>query len=168
MGKVYQFPNNDKEKERRIAAYNQQPDKELIYSLINTLIETYEQRINELIGYRQEITKENNRHFKGPRELLKQGKYLHEMLTRYGIASRFFRFYTLQGLEVIYYTKTPVIDVIKQQDSHYKVSYTVGEFIAHFEGYPFTVNLDNAFFEIFDEQISRLETTIDTLKNTHV
>ena len=58
----------------------------------------------------------------------------------------------------------PVILKDNKLDEARKI--TVGEFIVEFEGYPFSLFIDDEVLKIFDNQIERLNITIDTLKNT--
>ena len=168
MAKIYQFEEHKREKQIKQPKYSETYDKELINNLMDTLILTYEQRISDLQAYKKEIAKKNGKQLKGPRELLKTVKMLKQMLESYGVSCNFFRFYTIKDLEVIYYNETSLVYVVKRNDHNQGMTYSVGEFIAQYEGFPFTLDLDSALFNIFDKQIERLQITIETLNNTEV
>ena len=168
MAKIYQFADHKREKQINQPKYREAYDKEYIGHLMDTLILTYKQRIYDLQTYKKEIAKENGKQIKGPKELLKTVKMLRQMLDAYGISCNFFRFFTIKDLEVIYYNETQLVYVVKSNDHNQGMTYSVGEFIAQYEGFPFTLHLDSALFNIFDKQIERLQITIETLKNTEV
>lgn len=168
MAKIYQFPDSKKQGRGSGASNPHTANKQMMGELIELLIITYEQRIEALTSYKQEIAKQNGASLKGPREVMKKVKTLQKLFITYGISCNFFKFYTLNEMDVIYYNETSLIYIAKREDGREGMTYTMGEFIAQYEGYPFTLHLDQALFDVFDKQISDLRITIQTLENTQV
>lgn len=166
MGKVYQFPTNKRRVETRAKGYSK--DTGLLNELMETLILTYEDKIEELQGYKREIKALDGMAMKSPREVIKEVKALQKRFLEYGLTCNFFRFFTKENQEILYYNESSCIYVIGDHKMDQARRISVGEFISEFEGYPFTLNIEQAIMEIFDSQINQLETTITTLKNTQV
>lgn len=167
MGKVYQFPVN-----KRINTYKApnkySPDRSMICDLIETLILTYEERIKELETYKEEIKQVDGLGLKNPKAVLKQVKVLQKLFLKYGISCNFFKFYTKDNLEVRYYNESDSVYVIQEGDVSTAKRLSVGEFIQYFEGYPFSVAIEEAILDIFNQQINQLSITIKTIKNTEI
>ena len=166
MGKVYPFPGKKKANPYKEASYS--ANTELLKELMDTLVLTYEDKIEELKGYREEIKKLDGLAFKSPKEVSKEVKKLNQLFLNYGITCNYFKFYTKQNQEILYYNDSNSIYVIKNNKLNEASKITVGEFISEFEGYPFSLTIDAEVLRIFDEQIHKLNITIDTLKNTRV
>ncbi|MBE6024170.1 MAG: hypothetical protein E7231_13410 [Cellulosilyticum sp.] len=166
MGKVYTFPTKKKTNPYQEAAYS--ANTALLRELMETLILTYEDKIKELEGYKEEIKRLDGLSFKSPKEVSREVKKLNQRFLNYGITCNYFKFYTKQNQEILYYNDTNSIYVIKNNKVEEARKITVGEFIGEFEGYPFSLTIDAEILRIFDNQMSKLNTTIDTLKNTRI
>lgn len=166
MGKVYPFPTRKKVDVYTRASYSNQSG--LVIELIDALVLTYEDKIEELRGYKEEIKKLDRKNFKSPREVSKEVRALKQTFAEFGITCNYFKFFTKRNQEVLYYTESNSIYIIKDQKIDQARNMKVGEFIETFEGYPFTLCIDAEVLRIFDNQINRLKITIDTLKNTRV
>ena len=166
MAKIYQFPGNKRIKEFKSPKYI--GEHSMLRSVMETLILTYEDKIQELKGYQEEITALDGLALKNPKEVLKQVKILHRLFLNYGISCNFFEFFTKGELQILYYNESNYIYVVENEDLKAARSLTVGEFIQEFEGYPFSLCIETALLEIFENQINNLEITIATLKNTEV
>lgn len=166
MGKVYPFPTKKKVDANKRPGYQGQTG--YIQDLMDTLVLTYEDKIEELKGYKEEIKKLDEKSFKSPREVSKEVKSLKQIFFNFGITCNYFKFFTKQNQEILYYTESNSVYVIKDQKINDARKLTVGEFIGEFEGYPFTLCIDAEVIRIFDNQINKLNITIETLKNTRV
>ena len=166
MGKVYPFPTKKKVDAYTRPGYSNQTG--LVRELMDTLVLTYEDKIEELKGYKEEIKSLDGKGFKSPKEVSKEVKSLKQIFFGFGITCNYFKFYTKQNQEILYYTESNSIYIIKDQKINEARKISVGEFIGEFEGYPFTLCIDAEVLRIFDNQINRLNITIETLKNTRV
>jgi len=166
MAKIYQFPTNKRINNLKAPQYSS--EHSMLKSVMETLILTYEEKIKELEVYREEIKALDGLTLKTPKEVLKQVKVLQNLFLKYGISCNFFKFYTKGELQVLYYNESNSIYVAKNETIKEAKNLTVGEFIQEFEGYPFSLCIESALLEIFDNQINNLEITIMILKNTEV
>ncbi len=166
MGKVYPFPSKKKVNTNTGSRYSSQTG--FITELMDTLVQTYEDKIEELKGYKEEIKALDGKNLKSPKEVSKEVKALKQLFSNFGITCNYFKFYTKQNQEILYYTEANSIYVIKDQKINEAIKITVGDFISEFEGYPFSLSIDAEVLRIFDNQINRLNITIETLKNTRV
>lgn len=166
MGKVYPFPENKKKKYQQESRYSSQTI--FLKELIDTLILTYEEKIDTLKDYKKKIERLEGLACKSPKEVSKQVKHLNSQFLEMGISCNYFKFFTKQNKAILYYSDGSGVFVIKNNKLDQAIKVTVGEFINEFEGYPFTLVLDDEVMRIFDKQINKLEITIDTLKNTSV
>lgn len=164
MGKVYPFPNKKNTNPYRQANYS--PNMALLREFMDTLVLTYEDKIDELKGYKEKIKKLDGLALKSPKEVSKEVKRLKQLFLEFGITCNYFKFFTKQNQEILYYNESNSIYVIKDNKLDEARKITVGEFIVEFEGYPFSIFIDDEVLKIFDNQIERLNITIDTLKNT--
>lgn len=166
MAKVYQFPTN-----KRVNSYkgsNYSPDHSMLVSMMETLVLTYEEKIKELEAYREEIKKLDGLALKTSKEVLKQVKILQNLFLKYGISCNFFKFFTKDELQILYYNESNSIYVIKNENLNEARKLSAGEFIQEFEGYPFSLCIETAILDIFDNQIQNLTITVTTLKNTQI
>lgn len=168
MAKIYQFPGDKGKKINKPPAYNLAPNKELIHNLMEVLVLTYEQKIAQLESCKANIQDEDGANVKSSKELIKKVKHLQAKLKEYGVTCNFFRFFTKHNIEVIFYNDTQILYVIKEGNREKGLTYTIGEFIQEFEGYPFTLRLEKALLDVFDQQIDHLKITIETLNNTQI
>lgn len=166
MGKVYPFPEHKNKKYQQELGYSSQ--SVFLKELIDTLILTYEEKIETLKECKKKIERLDGLACKSPKEVSKQVKYLNSQFLEMGISCNYFKFFTKQNQEVLYYSDASGVFVIKNRKIDQAIKLTVGEFINEFNGYPFSLALDDEIMRIFDKQISKLEITIDTLKNTSV
>lgn len=166
MAKVYQFPTNKQRNHNKAPHYS--PDHAMLKSLMETLILTYEDKIKELEAYKDEIKALDGLALKTPKEVLKQVKALQKLFLKYGISCNFFKFYTKGEVQILYYNESNSIYVIKNENLKEARNLKTGEFIQEFEGYPFSLCIETAVLEIFENQINKLEITISTLKNTQI
>lgn len=166
MGKVYPFPTKKKADTYTRPNYSSQTG--LIRELMDTLVLTYEDKIEELKKYRQQIENLDGKSFKSPREVSKEVKALKQLFEDFGITCNYFKFYTKHNQEILYYTQSSSVYLIKNQKMNDARKMAVGEFIGEFEGYHFNLCIDAEVLRIFDNQINRLNITIETLKNTRV
>lgn len=166
MGKVCPFPENKKKKYQQELKYSSQTM--FLKELIDTLILTYEEKIETLKEYKEKIEQLDGLTCKSPKEVSKQVKQLNDQFLEMGISCNYFKFFTKQNQAILYYSDGSGVFVIKNAKLDQAIKLTVGEFINEFEGYPFSLTLDDEILRIFDKQINKLEITIDTLKNTSV
>lgn len=166
MGKVYQFPNKKKAEDYKRPLYSE--NATFLKDLIEALIETYEEKIKELNQYKDDISRLHGKVLKSPKQVAKEVKSLHHQFLSYGISCNFFRFDTRNKLEILYYSESDNIYIVENEKLEDAKRISVGEFIREFEGYPFSLNIDDAVLRIFDTQINQLHITISTLKNTEV
>lgn len=166
MGKVYPFPTNGKKKVQQESRYSSQTA--FLKELMETLIVTYEDKIEVLEGYKEKVEQLDGLSCKSPKEVSREIKKLNKSFLEIGISCNYFKFYTKQDQEILYYTDASSIFVVKNGKLNEARKLTVGEFISEFEGYPFSLSIDEEVKRIFDNQINRLRITIETLKNTSV
>lgn len=166
MGKVYQFPTQRKTPAYKEAKYQQ--DFGMLRDLMETLVLTYEDKIEELNQYKREISALDGMTLKSPREVTKEVKKLRKMFSDFGITCNFFKFFTKDNLEILYYNESESVYAVKDNKVEEAKRMSVGEFIQEFEGYPFSLSIDAAVTRIFDTQVNNLNITIATLKNTQV
>lgn len=166
MGKVYPFPENKKKKYQQAVSHSS--ETMFLKELIETLIYTYEDKIESLKDYKKQIQHLEGLTCKSPKELIKQVKEINGQFLEMGISCNYFEFFTKQNQAILYYTDGSGVFIIKNNKLDEAVKVSIGEFISVFEGYPFTLVLDTEVMRIFDNQINKLEITIDTLKNTNV
>lgn len=168
MGKIYKFPLRRQNLGYEQINPRQNETNRILGQLMDTLITTYKDRVQVLEGYKKEIMRLNGLSLKGPKDLLKEVKALQKLFGSYGISCNFFKFYSREHLEVIYYNESDLLCVYKDDLKDEGLTYTTGEFIQNFAGYSFTLNLDEALLNLFDKQINNLNITIETLNNTQV
>lgn len=166
MAKVYQFPTNKRINSFKAPSYS--PDHSMLSSMMESLVLTYEEKIRELEAYKEEIKNLDGLALKTPKEVLKQVKILQKLFLKYGISCNFFKFFTKGELQILYYNESNSIYVIENENLEKARKLTTGEFIQEFEGYPFSLCIEAAVLEIFENQIQNLTITITTLKNTQV
>lgn len=166
MAKVYQFPSNKPVKNQKIPQYS--AEHSMLQSMMESLVLTYEEKIKELETYKEELKALDGLSLRTPREVLKQVKALQKLLLKYGMSCNFFKFFTKEDMQVLYYNESSTIYVIKNENLKEAKSLTAGEFIQEFEGYPFSLSIEAAVLEIFETQINNLQITITTLKNTEI
>lgn len=166
MGKVYPFPGKKQNNPYKPASYSN--DNRILQELMDTLVLTYEEKIEDLKAYKEEIQKLDGLSFKSPKEVSKEVKHIKQTFLKYGITCNYFKFYTKDNQEILYYNESNSIYVIKDQKINEAKKLSVGEFIGAFEGYPFSLTIDDEVLKIFDNQINNLKITIDTLKNTRI
>lgn len=172
MAKVYQFPTHkegQKIKERKKAKQAQfSPEYSMLQSMMESLILTYEEKIKELETYKQELKTLDGLSLKTPKDVLKEVKVLQKRLLEYGLSCNFFKFFTKEEMQILYYNESSTLYVVKNENLKEARSLTTGAFIQEFEGYPFSLCIEEAILEIFDNQMKELEITIKTLKNTEI
>ena len=172
MAKVYQFPTHredQKRKEKQRGKGNLfSPEYSMLKSMMESLIITYEEKIKELESYKQELKALDGLSLKTPKEVLKEVKILQKRFLEYGLSCNFFKFFTKNDIQILYYNDASTIYVIKNNNLKEATSLTVGTFIQEFEGYPFSLCIEEAILEIFDNQMKELEITVKTLKNTEI
>lgn len=166
MAKVYQFPSNKQVKNHKIPQYSS--EHSMLQSMMESLVLTYEEKIKELEAYKEEIKALDGLSLKTPREVLKQVKVLQKLLLKYGMSCNFFKFFTKGDVQILYYNESNTIYVVKNENLKEARDLTAGEFIQEFEGYPFSLSIEAAVLEIFENQINNLQITITTLKNTQI
>lgn len=166
MTKVYQFPGNKRVNNNKTPQYS--PEHSMLKRMMEMLILTYEDKIQELEAYKEEIKALDGLALKSPKEVLKQVKTLKKLFFKYGISCNFFKFFTKGEQQILYYNESDSIYVVKNENLKEARNLTVGEFIQEFEGYPFSLCIETALLEIFENQMNNLETTITTLKNTQI
>lgn len=168
MGKIYRFPSKRQSTGRGNINPVQNEASRMLGQLMDTLVATYEERIRVLEGYKREIMRLNGLSLKGPKDVLKEVKALQQLFGSYGVSCNFFKFYSRNHLEIIYYNESDLICVYSDGLKEEGLTYTTGEFMQSFAGYPFTLNLDEVLLNLFDKQINNLNITIETLNNTQV
>ena len=77
MGKVYPFPNKKNTNPYRQANYS--PNMALLREFMDTLVLTYEDKIDELKGYKEKIKKLDGLALKSPKEVSKEVKRLKQL-----------------------------------------------------------------------------------------
>lgn len=166
MGKVYQFPSN-----QAATTYNHSPyseSKSMMQHMIYLLIHTYQERMDEISHYKEDIKTLDGTQAHSTYELLQLVNKANELFLKYGISSNYHRFVTPDAVEILYYNDTHLFHVSSLADYSEMTSYTPDEFMSTFTQNLFTFILDDSVYHLLDEQVHDLQATITTLSNTQV
>ena len=164
MGKIYPFPVKKKANNKHKQISTEQ--SAFLEELIEILIETYKEKIEDLREQQLEIRKWDGKTFKSPKEISKGVKEVNTLFLELGIKCNYFKFFTKENQEILYYHMSNTVYVVKNQNIEYVQKLSIGEFIAAFEGYPFSLAINEEVLALFEKQIEKLEITIEILNNT--
>ncbi len=166
MGKIYHFPEHKRYNSYKAPVPSE--DQQLLMSMMNALVATYQEKIVQLEGYKQEISALNETKCETAKEVLQLVRQMQKLFFKYGVYCNFYRFHTLNDLHILYFNDTNLIYTFENNHRIDMNPYTPSQFEEQFSDYPFTLSLEGEVFEAFDNQIQDLRITITTLTNTQI